>query len=424
MNRSGPSTRIPLRCVHYGQACYGDAEIEATTTVLREGALTLVDGPAVKQFEGRIADLFGKRYGLMVNSGSSANLLAVATLGLEPGSEVITPALNWSTTVAPILQHGLKPVFVDVEPDTFVIDATQVEAMVGAKTSALMIPDLIGNIAQWDLLAEIAERHALTTIHDSADTLGGSYQGRPTGSWSDVTTTSFYASHVVTCAGTGGMFCCNDTVRLHQAKLLRGWGRRSSLTDENETLEHRLAAAVDGQAYDGKFIFDAPGYNFQPTEIGAAFGLRQLQRLEGFIATRIRNFETLRRYFEGFEHWLVLPRQRQQSRTAWLAFALVVRTDAPFDRIELQTFFERRGIQTRPIFSGNILRHPGFAQIDCRVSAAGYPNADAVMEGGIMFGCHQGLDEEDMAYIMQNFQTFADRHSAPIGTTAVARPVV
>jgi CDP-6-deoxy-D-xylo-4-hexulose-3-dehydrase len=410
MTTQATSTSPGERKIHYGQACYGEAEIAAAQAVLENQALTLMDGPQVARFEQRVAALFGKAHGLMVNSGSSANLLAIAALSIPRGAEVITPALNWPTTVAPILQHGLVPAFVDVEPDTFVIDAAKVEAMIGPRTRAIVVPDLVGNIAEWDRLAEIARRHGLLTVHDSADTIGATYLGRPTGSWSDITTTSFYASHIITCAGFGGMLCCNDPNLLRLAKLLRGWGRRSSLTEESESLEFRLASSVDSQAYDGKFTFDAQGYNLLPSEIGAAFGLEQLKRLPGFIETRMRNFATLRRHFESYQDWIQLPRQRSGSRTAWHAFAMVVRPEAPFDRTELQVFFEQRGIQTRPVFAGNILRHPGFARMECHLADAGYPCADRVMEGGIMVGCHQGLGEEDIDYVVHCFERFAERH--------------
>lgn len=412
------------RRIHYGQAVYGEEEIDAAQAVLREQPLRLMDGPAVKQFESRVAALFDKRRGLMVNSGSSANTLAIAALQLPAGSEVITPALNWATTVAPLLQHDLKPVFVDVEPDTFVVDAARVEQMISPDTRALMIPDLIGNVAQWDVLSDIARRHGLYTIHDSADTIGGSYQGKGTGAFSTITTTSFYASHIITCAGFGGMLCCDDPELLERATLLRGWGRRSSLFDEVEDIESRFSGEVDGEPYDGKFIFDAPGYNFLPSELAAAFGLQQLERLSGFIEVRRRHFAELRDFFTSYSDVLLLPRQHVGASTAWLAFPLVVKPDAPFTRIALQQYFERRGIQTRPIFSGNILRHPGFRDMECRVAEEGYPNADRVMHGGLLLGCHQGITADDLQYMQQAFADFAAQegvHPGPVASAPASR---
>jgi len=404
------------RKIYYGQAVYGTEEVEAAAAVLRDQPLRLMDGPAVQRFEARVAGLFEKRHGLMVNSGSSANMLAIACLRLPPGSEVITPALNWATTVAPLLQNGLVPAFVDVEPDTFVIDAGRIERMIGPDTRALLVPDLVGNIARWDQLQEIARRYGLVTIHDSADTIGSRYRGRGTGAFSDITTTSFYASHIITCAGFGGMFCCNDEVLLERATLLRGWGRRSALAHEAEDIGHRFGGEIDGEPYDSKFIFDAAGFNFLPSEAGAAFGLQQLERLPGFIARRIGHFNTLRRFFARYDAVLMPPREHPQAEHAWLAYPLLVRPGAPFERIELQQHFERRGIQTRPVFTGNILRQPGFRDIDRRVDPQGYPNADRVMHGGLLLGCHQGLDDDDLRYVMGVFTEFADRAGvAPAG---------
>jgi dTDP-4-amino-4,6-dideoxygalactose transaminase len=395
------------RRIYYGQAVYGEAEISAANAVLRDQPLQLMDGPAVKRFESQVATLFDKQRGLMVNSGSSALTLAIAALQLPPGSEVITPALNWATTVAPLLQHDLTPVFVDVEADTFVIDAAGIEQMIGPHTRAMLIPDLIGNAPQWDVLADIARRHGLRTVHDSADTIGGSYQGRGTGAFSDITITSFYASHIITCAGFGGMLCCNAPELLERAMLLRGWGRRSSLFHDAEDLDSRFSEEIDGEPYDGKFIFDAPGYNFLPSEFAAAFGLEQLKRLPAFIETRRSNFTELYKFFGAYRDILVLPRQHSAAHTPWLAFPLIVRPEAPFGRLSLQQYLERRGIQTRPIFTGNILRHPGFSDMRCRVAAAGYPNADAVMHGGLLIGCHQGMDADDVQYVKQAFTDFA-----------------
>jgi CDP-6-deoxy-D-xylo-4-hexulose-3-dehydrase len=399
-----------MKRVFYAQAVYGQDEINAVLDVLLNRPLALMTGPSVAAFERRVADLFGKRYGLMVNSGSSANCLAVAALGLPPGSEVITPALTFSTTVAPLVQQGLVPAFVDVEPDTFNIDADQVESMIGPKTRALMVPNLIGNLPNWPALRAIADRHRLKVIEDSADTVGYRRQDAPPGAFSDVATTSFYASHVVTCAGFGGMTMFRDEALARRATLLRGWGRSSSLSKESEAIEDRFGVTVDGIPYDSKFVFEGVGYNFLPSELAAAFGLVQLDRLDGYIETRVRNFAALRDFFLGYEQWFMLPRQCAETRTAWLAFPLIVRDEAPFTRRDVQVHFEGRGIQTRTVFTGNILRQPGFRNIACRESPGGYPNADRVMRGGLLIGCHHGLDDAAIEYIGETFREFARKH--------------
>jgi len=394
--------------VFYAQAVYGREEIDAVVDVLENRPLTLMGGPAVVEFEACVAGLFGKANGLMVNSGSSANLLAVAALGLEPGDEVITPALTFSTTVAPLVQKSLVPVFVDVEPDTYNIDAALVEAMVGPKTRAMMIPNLIGNLPEWSTLRDIADRHGLKVIEDSADTIGSKYNGKPTGRLSDIATTSFYASHVVTCGGFGGAVCIDDPELERRARLLRGWGRSSSVLGESEAVEDRFNTNISGVEYDAKFVFEEPGYNFLPSEMAAAFGLVQLGRLAEYADRRVRNFSKLTAFFADYENWLIMPRQAANTFTPWLAVPLIVRDDAPFSRRQLQLHFEGQGIQTRTVFTGNILRQPGFENIPCRVSEAGYPNADQVMRGGFLLGCHQGMGDEEIDIIQGSFRAFVD----------------
>ena len=395
--------------VFYAQATYGQEEINAVLEVLKNRPLSLMCGSAVDEFESRVADLFGKRFGLMVNSGSSANTLAVASLELPPGAEVITPALTFATTVAPLVQQGLVPALVDVEPDTYNIDATKVEAMIGPETRAMMVPNLIGNLPDWRLLRTIADRHGLSVIEDSADTIGSLYQGAPTGPLSDIATTSFYASHVITCAGFGGAVCTDDPDMARCSTLLRGWGRSSSMTKESETADDRFEVSVDGIPYDSKFLFEAIGYNFLPSEVAAAFGLAQLDRLSDYTRQRIHNFDVLADFFREYEEWFVLPRQREEVRTAWLALPLVVRDGAPFSRRELQIDLETRGIQTRTVFTGNILRQPGFKNIVRKESPEGYPNADQVMRGGLLLGCHQGMTDEQLDYIRDSFRDFVGR---------------
>ncbi len=409
------------RRVFYAEAIYGVEEIQAVTHVLKTRPHQLMSGPAVLEFEAKIAALFGKKYGIQTNSGSSANMLALASLDLPPGSEVITPACTFSTTVAPLVQLGLVPAFADVEQDTYVIDVNRIEELITAQTRAMMVPNLIGNLADWARLRAIADEHKLYLIEDSADTVGGLIGGNPTGTLSDISTTSFYASHVITAAGFGGMVCFNQPRLARRAMLLRGWGRSSTLSGESEKVEDRFAASIDGMGYDSKFVFEGVGYNFLPSEIAAAFGLEQLKKLQRNIEIRVRNFKALRRFFEKHEDWFVLPRQGASVHTAWLAFPLVVRDNAPFKRRDLQLHFETEGVQTRPIFAGNLLRHPGFSSIKRKESAHGYPNSDQIMRGGILLGCHQGMDASQSAYICEVFERFARQYSHAAAPVSSAR---
>lgn len=390
--------------VPYGMTVHGEAEIAAVNRVLRSSTQM---GAHVRQFEERVAALFEKRHGIMVNSGSSALLLGVEILGLPAGSEVITPALTFSTTVACLLKNGLVPVFVDVEDGTYCVDPAKVEALIGPKTRALCVPNLIGNVARWEELGALARKHGLKVIEDSADTLGGTLAGKSSGHWSDVSITSFYGSHVINCAGNGGMLCVGDDEMARRAKLLRSWGRSSSLFVESEAVENRFNVKVDGIEYDAKFVFEAVGYNFEPSELGAAFGLVQLDKLEDNVRARERRFEQQLRFFREYEDWFVLPRQTAGSRTGWLAFPLTVRPSAPFKRRDLQIFLEKRNVQTRVIFTGNITRQPGFKDVPKRVAAEGYPVADRIMQGGMLLACHHGLTDAMVEHMHDSFRRFA-----------------
>ena len=210
--------------VFYGKAVYGKEEIQASLSVLKKKSLSLIDGPSVKNLEGKISSTFGKKFGLMVNSGSSANLLALASLNLKKGSEVITPTLTFSTTVAPIYQLGLVPHFIDVGPNNFVAKIEQIENAINKKTRAIIIPNLLGNVPDWSKIHKISKKYKLKVIEDSADTIGYKLNGRNFGRYSDISTNSMYASHIITGAGFGGMVCFNDKKLYDKAKLLRGWG--------------------------------------------------------------------------------------------------------------------------------------------------------------------------------------------------------
>jgi CDP-4-dehydro-6-deoxyglucose reductase, E1 len=389
--------------VPYGCTVHGEEEIAAVNHVLRT---TTQMGKHVAEMEAKVAELFDKKYGIMVNSGSSANYLAVEVANLPKESEVITPVLTFSTTVAPLVKNGLVPAFVDVEPGTYNIDVNQVEAMITPKTKALMIPNLLGNLPDWQKLRELADKHNLLAIEDSADTLGAKINGKSAGRFTDISTTSFYGSHVINCAGNGGMLCVNNDELAREAKLLRSWGRSSSLFVESEAVENRFNVHVDDIRYDAKFIFERLGYNVEPSEMGAAFGLVQLKKLDHNIDMREHWFKQHYEFFKQYEQWFILPKQLPHSRTGWLAFALTVKPEAPFTRTDMQIFLEKRNIQTRTIFTGNILRQPGYKNIPRKESKQGYPHADAVMRGGILLACHHGLTDEMMKHIHESVELF------------------
>ncbi|MET0588133.1 MAG: aminotransferase class I/II-fold pyridoxal phosphate-dependent enzyme [Novosphingobium sp.] len=402
-NQNEADARENWMRVPYALSVSDEEEVVAVVDVLRTSTLP---GPNVKEFEDKIAALFGKSRGVMVNSGSSALLLGIAAMDLPQGAEVVTPALTFSTTVASQIQNGLVPAFVDVDPHTLNIRIEKVEEMITPKTRAMVIPNLMGNIPDWDALRAIADKHGLLVLEDSADTLDSKLHGRPTGERADICTTSFYGAHIINCAGNGGMLCTSNEELEQRSRILRGWGRRSSVFAESESANARFGIDIDGIPYDAKYVFDMIGYNFEPSELGAAFGLVQFKKLPGFLKSRQATFDRHKAFFKQYEEFFHLPAMIPGADVTWYAFPLVVRDGAPFQRNEMQIYFEERGIQTRPVFTGNILRQPGFKTIPRRECVDGYPWADLVTRGGIVIGCHQGLTEAQLGHVYETAASF------------------
>ena len=398
-----------MKKIYYGKAVYDSKEINAVLRVLKNDSLSLIDGKKVKELEKTVSKIFGKKYGLMVNSGSSANLLALSSFKFKKGSEVITPNLTFSTTVAPIYQLGLVPHFIGVEKNKFLADPEQIEKCINKKTVALMIPNLLGNIADWKKINNIAKKYKLKVIEDSADTIGYTVNGKNLGKFSDITTNSFYASHIINGAGTGGIVCFNDFNLYQRAKLLRGWGRSSATFNESENANKRFNVKISGIDYDAKYIFSELGYNFLPSEISAAFALEQIKKLKNNIYIRNKNFEYLKNFFKRYENFFKLPEQNIGVNTPWLAFPLVIKKNGIFNRKEMQIFFEKHNIQTRTIFTGNILKQPVMRNRHYKKHKNCNEIANDVMKNGILLGCHQGLKKSELDYICTTFKKFIKR---------------
>lgn len=393
--------------VLYARATYGEAEKEAVNRVLERSA-GLVGSEQTRRFESAVAELFDKRHGVMVNSGSSGNLLAVEALDLPAGAEVVTPLTTFSTTVAPLVQNDLVPVFVDVELGSYQIRAEAVEDAVGERTAAMVVPSLAGNVPDLPRLREIADEHDLYLVEDSADTIGATVAGEPTGAYADVSTTSFSTPHVITAFGGGGMACFDDDEAARRARQLREWGGRKSAYDDGETVDERLDSRLCGVPYDSKWVFDEVGYNLQPMEASAAFGLEQLRKLDEFVERRREVFDRLTAFFEGYDDWFVLPEERDDVETAWLAYPLTLTEAAPFDRVEVFEHLSENGVQTRSIWSGNVTRHPAFADVEHRVPGS-TANADYVMKHGFILPCHPSLDDRKLSHVEETFlELFAD----------------
>jgi CDP-4-dehydro-6-deoxyglucose reductase, E1 len=384
--------------VFYAEANYGDEEIKAAIKVLKEDRLALMCGKNVSELESRVAKIFRKDFGVMTNSGSSANLLAVKGLSLPNGSKVITPSLTFSTTVAPLVQCDLIPYFVDVELDTLQIDIQKLKTINLEAVSAICVPNLIGNIANWEEISNFAEDNNLLVIEDSADTIGYDYETTKQ-DWADVTTTSFYASHVVTGAGFGGIATFREEKHYNLAKSLRGWGRRSSQYGETEDYGRRFDCKIGGFDYDDKYVFDDLGYNFLPSEISAAFALIQLNHLEENIRNRWENFNLLQAAVSKSDNFGTM-KVYDNVYTGWLAFPMILTNKLRGKRKEFQIFLEKSGVQTRTIFTGNILRQPVAKKFkwDCHDS---FEVSDEVMQNGLLLGCHNQMTKEKMDFMIQ-----------------------
>ena len=358
---------------------YGDAEIQAVLDCLNDGWLAGF-GPRTIEFEKKVSELFGKKHGLFVNSGSSAIILGLNALNLEPGTEVITPACTFATTLAPIIQCGLKPVFCDVEIGTYVPTADQVCEKITKKTKVILIPNLVGSKPDW---AEIRKRTNLILFEDSADTITLTPE-------TDISITSFYSSHLITACGSGGMVMFNDEKLLKRATMFRDWGR---IGDNSEDVKTRFEFSIDGIPYDYKFLYGAVGYNMKSSEVNAAFGLVQISRIKEIREKRRAIFN---RYLENLKDVSEIVLPINTFNTDWLAIPFMAK-----NRLELLTFLEENNIQTRVCFAGNVTRHPVY-----REYLEEFPNSDRIMAEGFLLGAHHGMVIEDADYVCDKIKEF------------------
>ena len=377
--------------IYYAKTVYGKKEIDAVIKCLEESTQM---GNYSRKFETKIAKLFEKKEALYLNSGSSALYVGIESFNFPKGGEVITPALTFGTTIGCLIKNDLIPVFVDVEKLTYCIDTALIEEQINSKTVAILAPNLMGNICDWEKIRYLADRYNLLVIEDSADTLGAKLNGKNTGFYSDMSITSFYGSHIINCAGNGGALALNDQKVINKAKLLRSWGRSSSLFDEkSEKIENRFNVNLEGIDYDAKFVFEEIGYNLEGNELGAAFGLAQLENLKQNIYTRQLNFNKQIKFFDQYNEFFENPKEFDNVSTAWLAFPILIKKTAPFKRKDFQIYLEKRNIQTRVVFTGNILKQPMMKNIKYKLSKAGYNNSDAIMKNGVLLPLHHGMKD-------------------------------
>ena len=398
--------------IEYAGSVHDEEEIAAVVDVLRGGPTALRIGKNVREMERLVAGLFGKRRGIMCNSGSSALYLAIELLGLDEGDEILTSPLTFSTDIAPMVKSRLVPVFVDVTPDTFQIDASRIERNLSPRTRAILAPNLTGNCPDWDAIRAIADRHGLRVIEDSCDCLGATQNGTPTGTRSDLSVTSFALSHIITAAGTGGMVLLDDEALADRCLLLRRWGRRSEvqLFGSQKGRARRFFSDLDGLEYDNLFIFDEPGWNFEPSELSAAFGVVQMRKLPANLARRKRNFEILCERFARHPDLFVLPRATPGVDTAWHMYPILIRRESGIRRGHFQEYMESHGVDTRMVWTGNAARQPAFKHRPMRIDRDGLACADRVMETGLILPMNHALDDRHMQAIGDLVDAYAKEH--------------
>ncbi|MBN1248452.1 MAG: lipopolysaccharide biosynthesis protein RfbH [Anaerolineae bacterium] len=419
--------------VNYGGRVFDERELQSAVDAILDFWLT--DGPRVETFTDQLSGLLGLRHLLAVNSGSSANLVAMTALcsrklddrpdrrrRLRPGDEVITPAATFPTTVAPIVQNNLVPVFIDCNIGTYNIDVTLLEAGLSDRTRAVFVPHILGNPVEMDVVMDFAAAHDLYVIEDTCDALGSTYDGRPCGTFGDFATFSFYPAHHIT-TGEGGAVGTNDGTLYHIAHAIRDWGRDCWCTHksgQDGECGRRFDWEIPGldEPYDHRYYFSEIGYNLKMTDVLAAIGIPQIAKLPDFVAVRKHNFQVLYDGLSAHQDFLVLPRWSPKADPAWFAFTLAVREEAPFSRRELNEYLRERKVETRYLFAGNILQQPGYRHIQHRV-ATPLIETDRVLRSAFFVGVYPGMDDARLDYMLQVFEDFiAERVRGGLATSS------
>lgn len=389
----------------------------ADQVALTDAALEfwLTAGRYADQFEREFAATIGRRFALLVNSGSSANLAALSCLTspalgqrrLQPGDEVITVAAGFPTTVNPIVQNGLVPVFVDVAVPTYNIDVAQLEAARSERTKAIILAHTLGNPFDLAAVGQFARQHGLWLIEDCCDALGSTYQGRPAGSFADIATFSFYPAHHIT-MGEGGCVVADHPGLKRLLESFRDWGRDCWCAPGKENTCGKRFEWPPGDlpaGYDHKYVFSQIGYNLKATDLQAAVGVAQLQKLPGFVARRKENFAALKEGLQRLEDFFVLPAATPGSEPSWFGFPLAVRPTAPFKRRDLLVHLHEKKIDTRLLFGGNLARQPAYHQVRYRV-VGDLVNSDFVMNQVFWLGVYPGINRAMIEYVVDVIGAF------------------
>jgi len=361
-------------------------------------------GKKVRAFEKQYADYAGTQYGVMSNSGSSANLLAVAALAnpftrdhLKPGDEVIVPALSWSTTIWPLIQHNLIPVIVDCDINDFNLDLNKLESAIGPKTRAIKLVHVYGNPCNMDAIMALAKKHNLFVIEDCCEAMGSFFDGKSVGSFGDVGNFSFFFSHHISTM-EGGISVTNNFDLTETMRILRahGWSREA---DEHQKYVNMYPDI------DPRFIFINTGYNLRPTEVNAAIGQIQLPKLNKLIDNRRETAAFYLNYLSKYAEFFHFQQETPKGKHVWFGFPVILKDSAPFSVKEITHYMQQRGIETRPIIAGNMARHPAFKLYAHRI-AGDLHNADTVMKKGFAFACHHAVDEQARQYVVETIDAF------------------
>ena len=392
-----------------------DSDFKNLVGAALDGWLTY--GEHAENFERALAKYIGVRSALLVNSGSSANLVALSALTsaklgekkLLPGDEVITVAMGFPTTINPIIQNGLIPVFVDVSIPTYDAVIEQIEEAVSKKTRAIMMAHTLGNPFNVEAIMDICKRHNLWLIEDNCDALGSTYGGKRTGSFGDLATISFYPAHHIT-TGEGGAILAKSPLVRRQLESFRDWGRDCyCATGQDNTCQKRFAWQLGSlpEGYDHKYIYSHIGYNLKGTDLQAALGLSQLEKIESFHEARKRNFRFLYDAFVKVPDF-IMPEATRNSDPSWFGFPITLKDESPINREELLRFLDSRLIGTRLMFAGNILRQPGYVDIPRRV-IGNLENADKIMRRSFWLGVYPGLTQQMLEYVVENIFEFVEQ---------------
>ena len=401
--------------VHYAGRVFDEQELVNLVDSSLDFFLTA--GRYTDEFEIRFAEWFGLSNAFVVNSGSSANLVALTALTspklgdhqLRPGDEVVTVAAGFPTTLAPIIQNQLVPVFVDVSIGDYTAIPSQVEEAIGPRTRAVAMAHTMGVPFDLDTVMRLAKAHNLWVVEDNCDALGSRYRGQLTGTFGDIATMSFYPAHHIT-MGEGGAVLTGDELLARIARSIRDWGRDCYCAGgENNTCGKRFSQQFGSLpfGYDHKYVYSHVGYNLKATDMQAAVGLAQLDKVESFIERRRSNFDSLYTMLEPYQDRLILPRATPNSEPAWFGFVITVQPDAGFSRDEITRFLEANRIETRCLFGGNLLRQPAFAGIDHRIVGE-LNNTDTITNQTFFVGVYPGIDELRLDYMGGVFKRFMD----------------